>query len=158
MIKTQPAEKPIWQRRLWRYGPLAAWLAFIFFASTDSFSASNTSRFARPFLRWLMPGADEARIIFWHGVIRKAAHFSEYALLAFLAARAFSGSGKEWLRRHWFWWAAGLVVLYALFDEYHQSFMPTRTGSIYDSMIDTAGGITCLLCYASAKNWRIVQR
>jgi VanZ family protein len=87
-------------------------------------------------------------------MIRKAAHFSEYALMAFLAARSFSTSSKEWLRRNWFWWAAALVVGYALFDEYHQSFVPTRTGSIYDSMIDTAGGLTLLLIY----HWRVKRR
>ncbi len=145
---------PGWFRRVWRYGPLLAWLAFIFFASTDSFSASNTSRFVRPFLYWLMPGADEARIVFLHGAIRKAAHFSEYALMALLAARSFSTSSKAWLRQHWFWWAALLVVAYALFDEYHQSFVPTRTGSIYDSMIDTAGGLTLLVLYRWRRNRR----
>jgi len=38
-----------------------------------------------------------------------------------------------------------LIVTYALIDEYHQSFVPSRTASIYDSMIDMAGGLTALL-------------
>jgi len=37
------------------------------------------------------------------------------------------------------------VVAFALADEYHQSFVPTRTGSFYDSLIDIAGGLTALL-------------
>jgi VanZ family protein len=36
-------------------------------------------------------------------------------------------------------------VIYALLDEYHQSFVPSRTASIFDSMIDMAGGLTALL-------------
>ena len=38
-----------------------------------------------------------------------------------------------------------LVVVYALLDEYHQSFVPSRTASIFDSFIDMAGGLTALL-------------
>jgi VanZ family protein len=38
-----------------------------------------------------------------------------------------------------------LVVAYALLDEYHQSFVPSRTGSIYDSLIDISGGLVALL-------------
>jgi len=37
------------------------------------------------------------------------------------------------------------VVVYAWIDEYHQSFVPSRTASIFDSLIDMAGGLTALL-------------
>jgi VanZ family protein len=36
-------------------------------------------------------------------------------------------------------------VVYALIDEYHQSFVPSRTASVFDSLIDMAGGITALI-------------
>jgi VanZ family protein len=36
-------------------------------------------------------------------------------------------------------------VTFALLDEYHQTFVPTRTGSSYYSFIDIAGGLTALL-------------
>ena len=38
-----------------------------------------------------------------------------------------------------------MVVICALLDEFHQSFVPSRTASIYDSAIDVAGGLTVLL-------------
>jgi VanZ family protein len=38
-----------------------------------------------------------------------------------------------------------LVIIYALSDELHQTFVPSRTGSIYDSLIDMSGGLTALL-------------
>jgi VanZ family protein len=38
-----------------------------------------------------------------------------------------------------------LVVAYALSDEFHQSFYPSRTASIYDSMIDSVGGLAALV-------------
>jgi VanZ family protein len=133
---------------------LLAWLAFIFFASSDQFSATQTSRFVRPLLHWLFPAWDEPRIKFAHGLVRKIGHFTGYATLAFLAARAFSSSSRDWLRRRWFAFALGLVACYALFDEYRQSFVPTRTASLYDSLLDTAGGVMMLLLY----RWRLKRR
>lgn len=139
-----------WRHRLWRYGPLLAWMAFIFFASTGGFSGSNTSRIIRPLLLWLFPAISEDQIYQVHFLTRKMAHFMEYALLAILAARAFSTSSRLTLRRRWFLVSLLLVVVYALSDEYHQSFVPSRGASIYDSFIDMAGGLTALLFYA----WR----
>ena len=143
--------------RVWRYGPLLLWMAFIFFASTGEFSADNTSRIVRPLLLWLFPGISEERIAFAHFVIRKAGHFTEYAVLAFLAARAFSTSSKAELRRPWFFISLAIVALYALTDEYHQSFVPSRTSSIYDSLIDISGGLTMLLLYAFWR-WRKAKK
>ena len=45
-----------------------------------------------------------------------------------------------------------LVVVYALLDEYHQSFVPSRTASIFDSLIDMAGGLTVLIFIRSRKD------
>ena len=83
---------------LWRYGPVAAWTCFVLFASTGSFSASNTSLIIRPLLLWLFPGIREARIDEVHFFVRKTAHFTEYAVLALLAARAFRTSSRRGLR------------------------------------------------------------
>ena len=140
-------QRPAW-RRIRRYGPLLVWIAFIFFASTGEFSADNTSRIIGPLLRWLFPRISEEQLAFAHFLVRKAAHFTEYAVLALLAARAFSTSSVEVLHRRWFLISLCLVVLYALSDEYHQSFVASRTASIYDSLIDMSGGLTALLLYA----------
>jgi VanZ family protein len=134
-------------RRIWRYGPLLLWLVFISFASTSEFSAANTSQIVRPLLLWLFPNISEARIAAIHFLTRKGAHFTEYAILAFLARRAFITSSRDFIQRHWFQLGLALVVLYALLDEYHQSFVPSRTPSIYDSAIDIAGGLTVLLMF-----------
>ncbi len=69
----------------------------------------------------------------------------EYAILALLLARAFRTSLREFLRNHWFAVSLTFVALYALSDEFHQSFVSTRTASIYDCLIDTAGGLAALL-------------
>ncbi len=137
--------------RVWRYGPLVAWMVFMFFASTGALSGENTSRFVRPLLLWLFPDISDEKIALAHFVTRKIAHFLEYGLLAFLAARAFSSSSNQLLRRRWFLISLLLVVIYSLTDEYHQSFVPSRGASIYDSLIDTLGGLTALLLYSA---WR----
>ncbi len=134
--------------RIRRYGPLVVWMAFIFFASTAEFSAGNTSRIIGPLLRWLFPSISEEQLTLVHSITRKAAHFAEYAILAWLAARAFTTSSHRTLSRQWFIISLLLVVVYSLSDEYHQSFVPSRTGSIYDSLIDISGGLAALLLYA----------
>jgi len=131
--------------RLWRYAPLALWLAVIFFASTDELSGSKTTLVIEPFLRWLFPHITAQRVHLVHLLVRKAAHFSEYAILGLFAARAFRTSRHTLLRANWFPAALALIGVYALLDEYHQSFVPSRTASIYDSMVDVAGGLTVLV-------------
>ena len=80
-----------------------------------------------------------------HFITRKLAHFTEYAILGLLAARAFRTSPRPAISSRWFLISLTLIVTFALVDEYHQSFVPTRTGSVYDSLIDIAGGLTVLL-------------
>jgi VanZ family protein len=148
-------QTPSASQRLWRYGPLILWIVFISFASTSEFSAANTSQVLRPLLLWLFPNLSEAQLAAAHFMTRKAAHFTEYAVLAVLARRAFISSSQTFLRRYWFQVGIALVVIYALLDEFHQSFVPSRTPSIYDSAIDAAGGLAVLIVF---KLWRRTRR
>ncbi len=132
-------------QRMVRYGPLIGWIGFIWFASTQGFSAGNTSRVIRPLLLWLFPNIAEAQIANVHFFTRKAAHFVEYAILAFLARRAFTTSSRAFIKKNWFALSVVILIVVALLDEWHQSFVPSRTGSIYDSAIDLAGGLSVLL-------------
>jgi VanZ family protein len=144
--------------RLVRYGPLLVWIGFISFASTHGFSSGNTSRIIRPLLIWLFPDIPEYSLTMIHGVVRKVAHFVEYAILAFLARRAFVTSSAGFVRQYWFTLSLLLVVVMAVLDEYHQRFVPSRTGSIYDSFIDIAGGLTVLIIagvYSSRRTRRV---
>ncbi len=140
-----PEQRP---NRFRRYGPLVAWMALIFLASTGELSATNTSRIIRPLLLWLFPDISEASIRLTHFYVRKTAHFTEYAVFALLAARAFATSSRETLRRGFFYITLLLVALFAFLDEFHQSLTNTRTGSIYDSLIDISGGLTALILYS----------
>jgi VanZ family protein len=132
-------------RFLSRYVPLFTWLTFISVASSDSFSANNTSRIIGPLILWFFPNTSAETLAVVHFITRKIAHFTEYAILAYLAARAFRTSTYPAISGRWFLICATLIVVYALLDEFHQSFVPSRTASIYDSLIDIAGGLTALL-------------
>jgi len=147
-IAVQPTKNYALRRRVWRYGPLVLWMIFISFASTGEFSAVNTSKIIRPLLLWLFPNLSEERLALIHFCVRKAAHFTEYAILGVLVHRAFFASSHLFLRRFWFWMGILLIMIYALLDEFHQSFVASRTASIYDSLIDVVGGLTALVIFA----------
>ena len=123
------------------------WAALIFIGSSNVLSASHTSVILQP-LVWLFPHASEATLAAIHFLIRKVGHLTEYAILALLAARAFRTSSRELLRTRWFWISLLFVVAYSLSDEFHQSFVPSRTASIYDSLIDSVGGFAALIMLA----------
>ncbi|HXG86593.1 MAG TPA: VanZ family protein [Pyrinomonadaceae bacterium] len=135
----------LWRERVLRYAPLIIWIGVILFASTGSASMSETSRFIRPLLHFLFPDSPEETLIIYHGFIRKFAHFAEYAVLSFWAARAFWSSSIQTLRKFWFAFAFLAVLFVASIDEFNQSFNAARTGSIYDVTLDCAGGLTMIL-------------
>ena len=130
-----------------RYGPLIIWMGVIFFASSEHFSASGTSRFIRPLFVWLFPDISEAQLVWVHFLIRKSAHFFEYLVLGLLAARAFSSSSRTWLQGSWKATTIALIVVYAFLDEFRQSLVPSRSGSVWDSMIDIVGGLSALVVF-----------
>jgi len=124
--------KPV-ERSLAKWTPVVAWAIIIFVFSTSYFSAENTSRFIDPILRLLMPGASAVTIALAHGFVRKAAHFTNYAILFWLLV---SGPLRG---RPYF--AFGLCVIYALLDEGHQLFVPSRGPSLYDVALDSTGAL-----------------
>jgi VanZ family protein len=136
------------------YAPLLIWIGVIFFLSSSQGASTQTSLIIRPILEFLFPDASFETIAFYHGIIRKFAHLTEYAILGFLAARAFFRSHSNFLRNH-FWWMAILLVLFvASSDEFNQSFNPDRTSSPVDVLIDLTGGITSALIYSFATRRR----
>jgi VanZ family protein len=132
-------ERYVWLKR---YVPLFLWLGVIFLLSSGQGSSGRTSVIIRPILEFLFPSAPEETLLFYHGLIRKCAHFTEYFVLGILACRAFRTLFKA---RGVYLAALGLVVLTASLDEFNQSFNPLRTGSPWDVAIDVAGGVTAIL-------------
>ena len=149
-------QKSVWRERFFRYAPLVFWVGLVLFLSTGNASMSNTSRFIRPLLEFIFPNASIETLDVYHGYIRKLAHITEYAILAFWASRAFSNSSKEFLRRFWYVFVFILVALTASIDETNQSYLASRTGSIYDVLLDIAGGTAMILIFFTA--WKFSRR
>jgi VanZ family protein len=68
-------------------------------------------------------------------LVSKLAHVTEYAILGWLIQQARSGCNMQ--RVGWQSWL--IAVLYAVTDEFHQSFTPGRTPAVTDMMIDSFG-------------------
>ena len=89
-------------------------------------------------LRWLFPHASLDSIELMHGLIRKMAHLTEYFILSILLMHGLRGEDRGWKLR-WAIWAVVIAAGYASFDEFHQSFVPSRTASPWDALLDTLG-------------------
>ncbi len=86
----------------------------------------------------------------WDVILRKIAHMTEFGVLTGLLLRAFRRSAP--FQRHWLMLFSGVFAfLYAISDEYHQSFVPGRTPSARDVMIDCIG-ITVMLIIFFKRN------
>jgi VanZ family protein len=136
-------------------------MLIIFFASSDPQSFQHSSRIIGPLLRWLFPGITpetEDQLVF---ICRKGAHFLEYALLgilAWLALRSLQPQPQPQPQS----WSRGdavkaliIVFVYAISDEIHQAFVPSRQGAAVDVLIDTLGGAAGLfLVWATRRLFR----
>jgi VanZ family protein len=137
--------------------PVVAWMLLIFVASGDLMSAEHTSRFLVPFLRWLKPDISPETIAQIQFLIRKFSHITEYAILSILLLRALRGS----LHRSGAalgTMALGAALLFAASDEFHQSFVPSRTASPFDVMIDVCGAGIGLAIYLRATCGRATKK
>jgi VanZ family protein len=78
----------------------------------------------------------------WDFLAKKSGHMIGYALLALGMLRGVRGEAP--IRLAYYGWAVALTILYALSDEYHQTFVPGRTGMLRDVGIDAAGATIAL--------------
>jgi VanZ family protein len=148
-LTSSPADRaPVrrWLRLLLAYGPPLLLMLLIFAASGEIGSSAHSGRIIGRLLVWLglaqrlTPEAVECI----HYVVRKAGHVLEYALLAVLMHRAVAEGRERW---------SGAVVplvvamvsLYAASDELHQSFIASRTPSIWDWLLDSTAAALALV-------------
>lgn len=121
------------RQRVVAWLPVFVWCGMLFLLSTQMFSATNTGAVIEPILRWLWPTATATTISLTHAMLRKTAHFMNYAILFWLMYRG-PMAGRPYT-------ALGLCVIYAMLDEGHQMFVPGRTAALYDVALDSSGAL-----------------
>lgn len=153
-------------KKLWLTGSVVLvlmWMGviFAFSAQPDTESSQVSGRVTYRIIRgWdqtfrleMSPQEMEATAQQIETPVRKAAHMSEYAILAVLALQVLMvyfgwERGLEKMRRLCMW-AFIAAALYAATDEFHQLFIPGRAGRITDVLIDSTGAAIGLFLMGS---------
>lgn len=106
---------------LWYWGPPLVWMSIIFFfSSRESVAVSD--------------------VYTWNFIFFKTLHMIEYAGLYFLLFRAILQNDRSSdLKKRALIAAFVLTFLYAVSDEIHQTYVPTREGTFRDVGIDVFG-------------------
>jgi VanZ family protein len=144
--------------RAWTY--VAVWAGVVLLASSPGFSATQTERWLWWIARLLFENVPSSELDMVNAMLRKTAHFVEYAILGLLAHRACL---LTWGRRRYAFVLVGallLALLCAGLDEWHQHFLPQRTGSLRDILLDLCGasvGVFAHLLHVRAGSPRWVR-
>jgi VanZ family protein len=135
--------------------PALIGIAVIVVESTAMMSASNTSRWLLPLWIRLFGPVTPERWAIVHHYIRKTGHFVGYGMVSLgffnawrvtLERRWPSWPPAAWVRfRHSALLALLCTLLLASWDEWHQSFLPGRTSSARDVLLDFCGALAAHL-------------
>ncbi|MBA2871229.1 VanZ family protein [Anoxybacillus calidus] len=120
------------------------WCALIYyFSESPTFTGENTAKVINHIVEAQPP---EATVYHHHGfsfswnfVVRKFAHLSAFGILAFLVWKALVPHRLAYVG------AWSFATVYAMTDEWHQSFQPGRTALVSDVVIDACGAALALL-------------
>ena len=129
------------RRRIALRAACALWMALIFAmsAAPGDLSGMQSGRLARFLAACLSPffEMDAQAVGVLEILVRKGAHMTEYAVLFLLLRAALGESGVrgEGVK------ALLLTALYAVTDEFHQTFVPGRGPAALDVAIDTCGAL-----------------
>lgn len=103
------------------------------------------------FLVSAQPKTDIPQFGLWDLAVKKSAHMFGYGLLGVAMLRGVRGSAPfAWQQLVW---ALAFTLLYALTDEYHQTFVAGRGGNLLDVGIDGVGA-TLGLAIRLGWEWR----
>lgn len=112
----------------------------MYWFSTDDFWGENTRGIIATILSRFRYHPEGRFLLAINYIVRKCAHFTEYAVLAALLLRAYRADSPDRWRWKWALYSLAVVVGWAILDEWHQTFTHTRGGSIWDSLLDASGG------------------
>lgn len=149
-------------KKLWRWTLLILWMALIFFFSSQT--AEQSTALSDPFsdaagrlYQWIrtlfatLPEAGVREIVFF---TRKAAHAFLYFVLALLTLFSVSGHTKK--RLPLYGGTFLICALYAVSDEFHQSFLPGRAMRLSDVINDALSSLVAIGLWALI--WHIRRR
>lgn len=91
-----------------------------------------------------IPGQDIPHVFPYQDIVF---HVIEYALFALLINRALRAGNPAIAYSRRFLWVIVLVIIYAITDEFHQSFVPNRIPSLFDIVSDGIGACIANLIY-----------
>jgi len=146
-------------RKAWKaWIPAIVWLGVIAIESTGTFSAANTRGWLYPIFHFLT-GVDPVRFVAWHNVLRKLGHFVGYFTLSVLLFRAWRASLpvpqlRLWTAR-WAGIAWAMSALVASLDEWHQTYLPSRTGTVHDVILDSAAALAAQMVIWAIRGRRV---
>ncbi len=128
--------------------PVLLGITVICFESTGTMSAANTGSWLLALSHWLWGHTNESSIANANFFLRKLGHFCGYGALALLFRRAWIMTFRlmwQGPRSRLLFSSSALAVVCTFFvasmDELHQSFLPSRTSSFHDVLLDTAGAL-----------------
>ena len=146
--------------QIWIWLPVLIAGAVIAVESTNTFSAEHTGHWLQPILAALFGRGAAANWPEINHVLRKSGHFCGYGTVCLTFLRAWLlelGGVAGMSRASWRWRGCGLAVLctagVASLDEWHQSFIPSRTGTPVDVLLDSCGA-TASCCLIWLLFWR----
>ena len=126
-------------KKLKYFIPAIIWMIFIFIMShTNGNESSNQSNFiVKIVLEFININHETLSFM-----IRKTAHMSEYAILLLFI---YYGLYKTITYKYQLLISLLITFIYACSDEFHQLFIPGRSGQFMDVLIDTSGALIMLL-------------
>ena len=134
----------MWAATVSTWWPVVASTAVIVLESTEYFGANHTSGPLRWIFQHIFGPVSDAQWAIIHHLIRKSGHFIGYGVVGLTWLRAWrrSSPGAQILVQ------AGLAMLgtalVACWDEWHQSFLPNRTSSPWDVLLDCCGALAMI--------------
>ena len=150
-LPPSPPSRPGWRWYFSVWTPVVIAVAIICVESTSALSSQNTSGWLRPIIQYFVGTMQDARWDLYHQYLRKSGHFIGYGLVAVTFLRAWLHTLDRRAPSSLLSWrlkSTLLAILSTAFiascDEFHQAFIPSRTGSPIDVLLDTAGA--CALC------------
>lgn len=144
MTTDSPASPPNLLRAWW---PALVWVVLITFESTDAFSSEHTGSMLYALLTHLFGDINLHKFLVFHHYLRKTGHVVGYGMLGLLLLRGWRATLDQnnlQLRRTLLLAWLG-VVFVACMDEWHQSYIPSRTGTWRDAVLDSTAGLVALM-------------